>query len=152
MVVIDETTLEPVARSLPTLRALPPGDATLLPGKIAGVFDVRRQAFVEIQIVDSPHQNEKVLARDLVATLAPGTLVLADLGYFGFQWFDDLTDAGQWWVSRLGRKRAIASSMSTTNPRPSSMASSGSAPIARTAPSMPCASSASARTAASTVS
>jgi len=37
----------------------------------------------------------------MVAALAPGTLIVADLGYFGFAWFDDLTDAGYWWVSRL---------------------------------------------------
>lgn len=104
VVVIDETTLDPVARSLPTLRALPAGDDQLMPGKIAGVFDVRRQVWVEIELIDYPHQNEKVAARDLVATLASGTLVLADLGYFGFAWFDDLTNAGHWWISRVRNK------------------------------------------------
>lgn len=103
VIVIDETTLDPVARSLPALRAVRDGHQ-LLPGKIAGAFDVRRQIWVEILITDQPHQNEKVLARDLVATLAPGTLVLADLGYFGFQWFDDLTDGGHCWISRVRNK------------------------------------------------
>jgi len=27
--------------------------------------------------------------------------VLADLGYFAFPWFDDLTDRRSWYVSRL---------------------------------------------------
>jgi hypothetical protein len=31
-------------------------------------------------------------------------LILADLGYFGFEWFDDLTDRGYLWVSRLRAK------------------------------------------------
>jgi hypothetical protein len=104
VIVIDETTLDPVARSLPTLRALPGGHTQLLPGKVAGAFDARRQVWVDIQLIDYPHQNEKVMARDLVAALAPKTLVLADLGYFGFQWFDDLTDAGHWWISRVRTK------------------------------------------------
>lgn len=41
-----------------------------------------------------------MLARTLVELLPAGSLILADLGYFGFQWFDDLTDAGYWWLSR----------------------------------------------------
>ena len=104
VVAIDETTLDPVARSLPPLRTLKAGDDALLPGKVAGVFDVRRQLWRYIELIDYPRQNEKVAARDLVARLRPGTLILADLGYFGFKWFDDLTDAGFLWVSRVRAK------------------------------------------------
>lgn len=101
VVVLDETTLDAVARSIPALRGVPPGDDRLLPGKLAGVFDLRRQCWRVLQWIDDVHQNEKVVARDLVAGLTPGSLVIADLGYFGFQWFDDLTDGGSWWLSRL---------------------------------------------------
>lgn len=104
VVALDETTLDPIARLLPALRGVPPGDDRLLPGKLAGLFDVRRQLWRRVEFIANPHQNEKVAARDLAATLAPGSLVLADLGYFGFAWFDDLTDAGQWWLSRLRAK------------------------------------------------
>lgn len=102
VVAIDETTLDPVARSLPHLRGQPTED--LLPGKLAGIFDLRTQQWRTIQYHPDPHQNERVAARDLVATLRPGTLILADLGYFGFAWFDDLTDAGHFWLSRLRGK------------------------------------------------
>jgi hypothetical protein len=108
VVVLDETTLDPVARSLPLLRDVPAGDDRLLPGKLAGVFDVRRQLWRTVEYLPDPRQNEKVAARDLAATLAPGALVLADLGYFGFAWFDDLTDAGQFWLSRLRAKTSFA--------------------------------------------
>ena len=101
VVALDETTLDAVARTLPALRDLPPGDTRLLPGQLAGVFDLRRQQWRHIQHHAQPHQNEKVAARDLLATLPSGALVLADLGYFGFAWFDTLTDGGYWWVSRL---------------------------------------------------
>jgi hypothetical protein len=40
----------------------------------------------------------------MVADLPRGSLILADLGYFAFEWFDDLTAMGHFWVSRL-RKR-----------------------------------------------
>lgn len=101
---VDQTTLDPVARRLPALRGAPPGDARLLPGKLAGVFDVRRQIWRAIEHLADPHQNEKVACRGLVAGLPAGCLLLFDLGYFAFEWFDDLTDAGRWWVSRLRGK------------------------------------------------
>lgn len=107
VVAIDETTLDPVARSLPLLRAVPTGDHGLLPGKIAGCFDVRRRLWRTIRLIAHPHQNEKVAARDLIADLTPGTLVLADMGYFSFRWFDELTEAGHFWISRVPAKVSL---------------------------------------------
>jgi hypothetical protein len=104
VVVLDETTLDQVARTLPALRHVPPGDAALLPGKLAAVFDVRTQLFRRVTYLPDPQQNEKVGARDLLGGLRKGTLILADLGYFGFAWFDELTARGFWWVSRLRAK------------------------------------------------
>jgi hypothetical protein len=101
---LDETTLDRVARVLPALRGRPAGDPALLPGKLAGLFDLRRQQWRRVRHVPNPLQNEKVAARELVADLPRGSLLLADLGYFAFAWFDDLTDAGYWWVSRLRDK------------------------------------------------
>lgn len=37
----------------------------------------------------------------LFQEVTPGSLILADLGYFGFPWFDYLTGQGYFWVSRL---------------------------------------------------
>jgi Transposase DDE domain len=104
---LDEMTLDRVARLLPALRALPAGATALLPGKLAGLFDLRRQQWQRVEYIADPQQNEKVAARGMVAGLAAGSLILADLGYFGFQWFDDLTDAGLWWVPRLRGKTSF---------------------------------------------
>lgn len=101
---LDETTLDPVARKLPTLRGIPKGDARLLPGKLAGLYDIRRQQWRRVQYIADPHENEKVAAAAMVADLPVGSLILADLGYFAFAWFDALTDAGYWWLSRLRNK------------------------------------------------
>jgi hypothetical protein len=101
VVALDETTLDPVARTLPVLRGIPAGDHTLLPGKVAGLFDVRMQQWRKLEWVEDVHSNEKLRARGMVAGLPKGSLVLADLGYFGFEWFDDLSSAGHFWVSRL---------------------------------------------------
>lgn len=104
---VDEMTLDQVARLLPALRGLPAGAAALLPGKLAGLFDLRRQQWARVEYRAAPHQNEKVAARGMVADLPAGSLLLADLGYFGFAWFDALTEALYWWVSRLRAKTSF---------------------------------------------
>ena len=104
VVCIDESTLDAMSRRLPPLRAIPQGDSRLLPGKLAGVFDVRGQQWRTVMFQPDPHQNEKVLARELVEDLPAGTLVVEDLGYFGFAWFDWLTERGCHWLSRLRAK------------------------------------------------
>lgn len=98
VVALDETTLDPVLRRLTV-----DGErqSARLPGKLAGLFDVRSQQWLTIHLRTEVHQNEKVLARAMLADLPVGSLILADLGYFAFQWFDDLTDAGQYWISRF---------------------------------------------------
>ena len=104
VLVLDETTLDRVARLLPALRPVPAGDVRLLPGKLAGRFDVRRQQWQSLQYRPEVRQNEKVGARALLVGVPRGSLLLADLGYFAFPWFDDLTRRGYWWVSRLRAK------------------------------------------------
>lgn len=103
IVALDETTLDPLARSLPAT-ASRPAQGRVLPGKLALLFDVRRQLIRQVQLIAEASQNEKVAARDLVTGLARGTLVLCDLGYFSFRFFDDLTDQGLWWVTRVREK------------------------------------------------
>lgn len=83
---------------------MPTGDSRVLPGKLAGLFDLRRQQWLRIRHVVDPHENDKVVAAAMVTALPPGSLILADLGYFAFPWFDALTDAGYHWVSRLRQK------------------------------------------------
>jgi len=104
VVVMDETTLDKVLRHLPALRGVPDGDRQLLAGKLAGVFDVRLQQWRHVEHVPTPTQNEKVAARSLLNHIQPGALILADLGYFGFAWFDQLTQEGYHWLSRLRAK------------------------------------------------
>ena len=68
------------------------------------MFDVRRQQWRTVRFQPDPRQNEKVLAREMAAELPAGTLVLTDLGYFGFAWFYWLTARCYHWLSRLRAK------------------------------------------------
>jgi hypothetical protein len=107
VVALDCTTLDPVLRKLPVLREVPRGSDALLPGKLAGLFDLRLQVWRKIAFTDEARENEKVSARAMVSELPRGSLVLADLGYFGFAWFDDLTAAGHHWISRQRKKTSV---------------------------------------------
>jgi hypothetical protein len=104
VVAIDCTSLDQVMRNLPILRSVPHGDERLLPGKLAGVYDVRIQQWRHVEHVADPQQNEKVMAPELLQHIQREALILMDLGFFSFAWFDQLTQEGYFWLSRLRKK------------------------------------------------
>lgn len=104
IVAIDESTLDKVMRHLPLLRSVADGDPQLLPGKLAGVYDVRLQQWRYVEHRADPHENEKEAARSLLAHLQRGALILMDMGFFAFEWFDQLSAEGYFWISRLREK------------------------------------------------
>jgi len=104
VVAIDQTTLDAVTRHLPVLREIPDGDQRLLPGKLAGVYDIRMQQWKHVQYIENPKENEKVAAKALLDHIQQGALILMDLGFFSFEWFDHLTENGYYWLSRLRKK------------------------------------------------
>lgn len=94
VIALDETTLDRVSRRLPLLRHFKNGDPGLLPGKLVSLFDVRLQQWKTIEYLSSASENGREQARQLLASLQKGALILADLGYFAFRWFDDLRRSG----------------------------------------------------------
>lgn len=104
VVIIDEMRLDPLVRKLPMLQDGKEVAPPKLPGKLATRLDARTQQWDRILFVKNADQNEKVVADDLVEDLPRGSLVLADMGYFAFRWFDELTSKGYFWISRLREK------------------------------------------------
>lgn len=105
--VLDESTLAQVVPRLDQQRALAKGDDALLAGKLAARFDVRRQQWDEVRYRPAAKSNEKLLAAELVAPLEAGSLVMFDLGYFGFEFLDRLTAAKLHFVTRLRGKTSL---------------------------------------------
>lgn len=101
---LDASTLDTVPRVTASTRACSRGDHALLPGRLSALFDLRTQQFHRVLLTDAPHENEKVHAWPITQDLAPGSLLVMDLGYFAFAWFDALTDAGVWFVTRMRAK------------------------------------------------
>ena len=94
---IDDTTLDKIVRAVATAD----GPARPLAGRLHTTFDVRRQCFREVLPTDQPFENERTAARDLITRLPRGSLVLMDRGYLSFELYDDITDHGFWFVTRL---------------------------------------------------
>ncbi|HEY6410072.1 MAG TPA: IS4 family transposase, partial [Ktedonobacteraceae bacterium] len=98
---LDESTMRTIKRWLTDLRAVPLGDASLLAGRLVGLFDVRRHQWVRIDWLPKAIANCQVHAQAMLSSVEAGTLLLFDLGYYKFAWFDSLTQRGIWWVARL---------------------------------------------------
>ncbi|GAC1403427.1 MAG: hypothetical protein NVSMB49_20870 [Ktedonobacteraceae bacterium] len=101
IVALDETTLDAVARLCDDTEHLPASSRQLLVGKLVGLFDIRRQHWLRLEFRSDVLAHCKTGALLLLEELAAGSLIVADLGYFGFAWFDYLTQQGYWWLSRL---------------------------------------------------
>jgi hypothetical protein len=101
IVALDESTLDAVARLCEGVAHLPEDSVLLRVGKLAGLFDLRRQCWRRLQFRCDLFAHCKTGAGLLLEGLQAGSLILADLGYFGFAWFDYLTDQGYYWLSRL---------------------------------------------------
>jgi hypothetical protein len=80
------------------------GDPRLLPGKLAARFNIRSQQWDFLQYRDLVQGNCKLEILTLLEGLAAGSLILFDLGYFSFPFFDYLTQMGYWYISRLREK------------------------------------------------
>jgi hypothetical protein len=104
IVALDHTKLDPVLRKLKVLRAVPAGAVELLPGALASLFDVRSQQWLKVVFQPEGQHNVKFGVEALVEGLPKGTLLLFDLGYFAFPWFDQLTAGGYYWISRMREK------------------------------------------------
>src|SRR5579875_2743850 len=103
----DQCTLDQVARWVEALRPLKAGDDALLAGQLNALFDVVLQQWVKVDLVAGGVANCKARAQQVIEGLPQGTLLLFDRGYFSFEWFDELSRRGVWWVSRYANKASM---------------------------------------------
>jgi hypothetical protein len=98
----DGSTLEALRRKLKDLRASP----TALGGKMLAVVDLLTRRPQQTWYTAQPQANDKTFCAQLGAALPVGGLVVVDLGWFSFPFFDALTEAGKYFVTRLREKTA----------------------------------------------
>lgn len=95
---VDGSALDKISKRLPHLREEP---ETVLAGKITGVFDIRKQLWHSVSYHEHYRQNDKVSAWEDIEGVPKGSLLLFDMGYFSFAWFDQLHEQGYYWISRM---------------------------------------------------
>ncbi len=89
----------------PGLAAAFPGARNQLGGdcghlKIQSLYDLRAQRFVSFSL-SGFNRNDQAAAPDVLALVRPGDLVLRDLGYFVLDTFQQIAQAGAFFLSRL---------------------------------------------------
>ncbi len=104
IIALDETKLDALVRRLPWQRQHRVGDPALLAGKLAALFDIRQQRWLRVQYISDALRNCKLEAIALIEDLPWHSLLLFDLGYFSFPWFDYLSERGYYWISRYREK------------------------------------------------
>jgi hypothetical protein len=98
---LDGTTLEALFRKLQALQEVPEAP---LAGHLGVVADLLTHLPVRIWYAEDPASNDKAFLPQLLAWLPRDSLLVFDLGYFAFPFFDALTTAGSWFVTRLRAK------------------------------------------------
>lgn len=101
---LDETRLDALGKYLKPLRGLSAQDSASFAGKLLGLFDLRAQRWLRLEWREAVHENCRVDILDFLQGLLVGSLLLFDLGYFSFGFFDTLTQRNLWWVSRYREK------------------------------------------------
>jgi hypothetical protein len=98
---LDGSTLEALFRKLKSLREAP--DAPL-GGHIVAAVDLFTHLPAKLFWADDSQTNDKALLPQVLDWLDTNTLLVFDLGYFAFTFFDELTTRGCSFVTRLREK------------------------------------------------
>lgn len=98
---VDGTTLEALFRKLDSLRERPEAP---LAGHVGAVVDLLSHLPVQVWCADDPATNDRTFLPALLAWLPANSLLVFDVGYFTFSFFDALTEAGSWFITRMRSK------------------------------------------------
>jgi hypothetical protein len=104
--IADGSTLEELRRTLKIERA---AESTVLGGKMMAVVEAFTHQPVEILYTPDEKANDKRFDAELLERLPQNGLLIFDLGFFKFPWFDEFSEQGKFFVTRLREKTAYRS-------------------------------------------
>lgn len=101
--IADGSTLEALRRQLKVLRDEP---KTVLAGKMMAVVELLTHRPVKLAYCVNPNANDKTFEHWLLQQLPVGGLLVFDLGFFKFLWFDQFSQQSKYCLTRLREKTA----------------------------------------------
>lgn len=101
--VADGSTLEALRKTTQPLRAQP---GVVLAGRMLVMVEAFTQRPLWQLYTEDAAANDKRFATEILAALPQGGLLVFDLGFFSFGWFDDFTEQQKYFVTRLRQKTA----------------------------------------------
>jgi len=106
LAVVDGSTLEALHKKTQTLRGQ---EGVVLAGRTMVMVEALTQRPLWQLYTEDAAANDKRFAAEIVAALPPGGLLIFDLGFFSFLWFDDFTAQQKFFVTRLRQKTSYRS-------------------------------------------
>ena len=100
---LDGSTLDAVLHKVGLLRAAPTG---ALAGRIAALLDVVTHLPRQVWYEADQRANDQRFWERALAAVPPGALLLFDGGFLNYARYDELTEAGKWFLTRAGAKMA----------------------------------------------
>jgi Transposase DDE domain len=101
--IVDGSTLEALRKKTQVLRERP---GLVLGGKVMVMVEAfSHRPLWQLYTADAA-ANDKRFAAAIMAALPSGGLLVFDLGFFSFLWFDDFTDQQKFFITRMRAKTA----------------------------------------------
>jgi hypothetical protein len=106
LAIVDGSTLEALHKKTSALRQR---EGLVLAGRIMVMVEAFSHRPLWQLYTEDAAANDKRFATEILAMLPPGGLLVFDLGFFSFLWFDDFTAANKFFVTRMREKTAYRS-------------------------------------------
>ena len=100
---VDGSTLEALRKKTQPLQAQP---GLVLAGRVMAMVEAFTHRPLWQLSTEDAAANDKRVASEILAAVPLGGLLIFDLGFFSFLWFDDFTDQQKFFVSRLRQNTA----------------------------------------------
>ena len=100
---LDGSTLEALRKKTPALQRV---EGLALAGRMLVMVEAFSQRPCWQLYTEDAAANDKRFASEILAALPAGGLVVFDLGFFSFLWFDDFTEQQKFFVTRMRQKTA----------------------------------------------
>ncbi len=104
VLILDGSTLDALLRKVGLLRE---GEGTVLAGRMATLLNAASMLPEAVWYEEDSHAHDQTFWENAVAQLPKGVLLLFDLGFVNYGWFDTLTDQLMFFVTRCKTNAVI---------------------------------------------